>query len=400
MKILIVDDEPGTRLTVAVAVERLGHDALHAADGREGWQRFEQERPEVVITDWAMPGVDGTELAHRIRSGAEGSYTFVMILTGKADAGAARHAMRAGADDVLAKPLDPAELERKLIAAERVTAMHRRMLEDARRDPATGAGNRLRLVEDLAAVCARVDRYGHAYCLALFGVDGDAEALRAAGRVLGQAIRSGDAFYRSGPSELAALLPEQALDTATLAAERLRRTAEDAIPGVTINAGLVMTGAGENTAEALLAGAEAALARARDEEGGATVGPADEGAGRLRLLLADDDPVTRLMVGAIVKRESGFELVGEAEDAGSAVELAIRRRPDVVLLDVNMPGGGGPRAAVQIREALPDVRIVAISADDSQMNQYDMMRAGAVGFITKGASDDEILRVIRSSARW
>jgi DNA-binding NarL/FixJ family response regulator len=64
------------------------------------------------------------------------------------------------------------------------------------------------------------------------------------------------------------------------------------------------------------------------------------------------------------------------------------------------PGGGGARAAVQIREALPDVRIVAISADDSQTNQCDMMRAGAVGFITKGASDEEVLRVIRSSARW
>ena len=120
----------------------------------------------------------------------------------------------------------------------------------------------------------------------------------------------------------------------------------------------------------------------------------------LRLLVADDDPVSRLMIGAIVKREPGFELVGEAEDAGQAVELALRRRPDVVLLDVDMPGGGGARAAVEIREGLPEVRIVAISADDSQGSQYDMMRAGAVGFVTKGASDDEILRVIRSSARW
>jgi DNA-binding NarL/FixJ family response regulator len=161
-----------------------------------------------------------------------------------------------------------------------------------------------------------------------------------------------------------------------------------------------MTGAGDTTPDTLLAGADAALARAREAGGGAMVGPEPEGAGRLRLLVADDDPVTRLMLGAIVKREAGFELVGEAEDAGTAVDLAIRRRPDVVLLDVNMPGGGGARAAVQMREALPDVRIVAISADDSQMNQYDMMRAGAVGFITKGASDDEILRVIRSSARW
>ena len=106
------------------------------------------------------------------------------------------------------------------------------------------------------------------------------------------------------------------------------------------------------------------------------------------------------MLGAIVKREPGFELVGEAADAAQAVELALRRRPDVVLLDVDMPGGGGARAAVQIREQLPEVRIVAISADDSPSSQYDMMRAGAVGFVIKGSPDDEILRVIRSSARW
>jgi diguanylate cyclase (GGDEF)-like protein len=399
MNILIVDDEPGTRVLVASAVERLGHRAVQAADAAEAWPQFLSERPEVVITDWAMPGVDGTELTRRIRADTEPGYTFVMILTGKADEGAAREAMHAGADDVLAKPLDPAELERKLIAAERVTAMHRRMLEDARRDPLTGAGNRLRLIEDLTAICARVERYGHTYCVAVFGVDGDGEAVRAAGRALTQAIRAGDVLYRAGAQEFAALLPEQALDTARLATERLRRAGEESAGGATVSAGLAMTGSGENTAEALLAGAEAALARARASGGGVDASAA-AGQGALRLLVADDDPVTRLTIGAILKREPGFELVGEAEDAGAAVELALRRRPDVVLLDVSMPGGGGARAAVQIREALPEVRIVAISADDSHGNQYDMMRAGAVGFIAKGAPDDEILRVIRSSARW
>ena len=400
MNILIVDDEPGTRILVASAVERLGHRAVQAADANEAWPRYLSERPEVVITDWAMPGVDGTELARRIRADTEPGYTFVMILTGKADEGAAREAMQAGADDVLAKPLEEAELERKLIAAERVTAMHRRMLEDARRDPLTGAGNRLRLIEDLTAICARVERYGHAYCVAVFGVDGDGEAVRAAGRALTHAIRAGDVLYRAGAQEFAALLPEQALDRARLATERLRRASEERAGGATVSAGLAMTGIGENTAEALLAGAEAALARARASGGGGVDAPAAAGEGALRLLVADDDPVTRLTIGAILKREPGFELVGEAEDAGAAVELALRRRPDVVLLDVSMPGGGGARAAVQIREALPEVRIVAISADDSHGNQYDMMRAGAVGFITKGAPDDEILRVIRSSARW
>jgi DNA-binding NarL/FixJ family response regulator len=134
--------------------------------------------------------------------------------------------------------------------------------------------------------------------------------------------------------------------------------------------------------------------------GGSVVEQEAPQGGALRLVIADDDPVSRLTIGALLKREPGFDVVGEAGDAVQAVELALRRRPDVVLLDVDMPGGGGPRAAVQIRDALPDARIVAISADDSQQSQYDMMRAGAVGFLTKGAPDAEVLRVIRSSARW
>ncbi len=398
MKILIVDDEAGTRLMVATAIERLGHVAIQTADGDEGWAAFEFHRPEVVITDWSMPGLDGTQLIGRIR-GTGGDYAYIMLLSGRVDEGASREAMRAGADDVLHKPPDPAELERGLIAAERITTMHRRMRDDARRDPLTGAGSRLRLDEDLTALCARVARYGHAYCVAMIGVEpaGNDAVLRA-GDALAAEIRSGDVLYRSGRAQFVVLLPEQGLETANLAAIRLRQAVQTAAaPGTTVTVGMVTTAA-EPEPGALMALAEAALARAA--QSGGIAGHDPVGGGGLRLLVADDDPVSRLMLGAIVKREPGFELVGEAEDAGQAVELALRRRPDVVLLDVDMPGGGGARAAVEIREGLPEVRIVAISADDSQSSQYDMMRAGAVGFVSKGASDDEILRVIRSSARW
>jgi two-component system chemotaxis response regulator CheY len=399
MKVLIVDDEPGTRLLTAAVVERLGHRALQAGDGSEALERFAAERPEVVVTDWSMPGMDGTQLVSRLRADPAPGYTYLVLLSGLAGEDAAREAARAGADEVLTKPLDAAALERGLIAAERLIAMHRRMTGDARRDPVTGAGSRLRLDEDLAALCARVRRYGHAYCMAMIGLEpGDEPSLRAAAAALERQIRSGDVLYRCGPASLVVLLPEQGLETANLAAERLRHAAQDALPeGARVSVGIVTTGA-EPEPAALLAAAEAALAQA--EQSGGIVGQSGDEGGALRLLVADDDPVSRLMLGAIVKREPGFELVGEAEDAGQAIELALRRRPDVVLLDVDMPGGGGARAAVEIREGLPAVRIVAISADDSQGSQYDMMRAGAVGFITKGAADDEILRVIRSSARW
>ncbi|MBE2314850.1 response regulator [Solirubrobacter sp. CPCC 204708] len=398
MKILIVDDEPGTRLMVASTIRRLGHEVVEAEDGNDGWRRYEADRAEVVITDWAMPGLDGTELTRRIRSLEGGGYTYIMILSARVDAEASRDAVRAGADDVLAKPADPAELERGLIAAERLVTMHRRMTSDLRQDPATGAGSRQRLDEDLAAVCARVTRYGHAYCVAMIGVRGADEAVQRAGAALAQEIRSGDALYRYGPAQFVALLPEQGLETANVAANRLRAAAERAAAAeATVSVGIVTTGS-EPEPRALLAAAEEALARAT--QSGSIVGQGGAAGEGIRLVLADDDPVSRLMLGAILKREPGFDVVGEAEDAKGAVDLALRRRPDVVLLDVNMPGGGGARAAVEIREGLPDVKIVAISADDSQGSQYDMMRAGAVGFITKGSSDDEILRVIRSSARW
>jgi CheY-like chemotaxis protein len=206
--------------------------------------------------------------------------------------------------------------------------------------------------------------------------------------------------YRSGASEFVVLLPEQGLETAGVAAERLRSALRVAVPQDTkVNVGIVTTsGGGEPEPPELLERAEGAMRRSA--ETGGVEDSESAGAATLRLVVADDDPVSRLMIGAILKREPGFEVVGEAEDATQAIELALRRRPDVVLLDVDMPGGGGARAAVQIREQLPETRIVAISADDSQGSQYDMMRAGAVGFVTKGSADDEILRVIRSSTRW
>jgi PleD family two-component response regulator len=120
----------------------------------------------------------------------------------------------------------------------------------------------------------------------------------------------------------------------------------------------------------------------------------------IRLLIADDDPSIRLTLTALLQREPGFDLVGEAEDAAQAIDLAARRRPNVVVLDFDMPGGGGVRAAIEIREASPTTRIVALSADDSQAAQYDMSRAGAIGYVVKGGADEDIIRAIRNAARW
>jgi diguanylate cyclase (GGDEF)-like protein len=417
MHVLIADDDAGTRLLVSAAVERLGHRCTVAEYGEDAWRAYQAEPPDVVISDWQMPGMDGTALVRAIRGVGDARYAYVLVLTGAADEDAARMTMEAGADDLLAKPLDAAQLERKLIAAERVTAMHRRMHSDARHDVLTGLGNRLRLGEDLEVLCGRVARYGHVYCIALFDIDnfkgyndgaghvsGD-DVLRSVAESLQREIRSGDAVYRYGGEEFLVLLPEQTIESAVLAAERLRAAVEElalAHPAggvVTVSAGVA--GLDDPTCDSARVFELADKALYRAKHGGRNrvevYGDAD---GAIRVLIADDDPMIRLTTSAMIGRADGLELVGEAEDADQAIELAARRRPDVVLLDFNMPGGGGVRAAMQIREGNPDIKLVALSADNSAGAQYDMTRAGAVGFVSKGAGEDELLRVIRSSARW
>lgn len=421
MDVLIADDDAGTRLLVSAAVQQLGHRCTVAEDGTEAWRRYQDELPDVVITDWQMPGMDGTALAKAIRSHGGSPYAYVVVLTGAADETAARLTMEAGADDLLLKPLDVAQLERKLIAAARVTALHRRMHQDARHDRLTSLGNRLRLAEDLEVLCGRVARYAHVYSVVLLDIDnfkgyndssghlaGD-DVLRAVARALDQQIRSGDALYRYGGEEFLALLPEQSIESAAIAAERLRTAVEAlALPHpaggvVTVSAGVAALADPGCRPGELFELADQALYRAKEGGRNRVELHQDQAAAEeraIRLLVADDDPATRLVLSALFARHADLELVGEAEDAAQAIELAARRRPDVVVLDFDMPGGGGVGAATAIREANPATRIIALSADDSQGAQYDMTRAGAVGYVVKGAPEEEILRVIRTTARW
>jgi two-component system chemotaxis response regulator CheY len=420
MHILIADDDAGTRLIVAAAVERLGHECTVAEDGAEAWRRFAEVRPDVVIADWEMPGMDGTELTRRIRSQVDVPYPYVIVLTARAGHDQALGAMEAGADDLVFKPLPGEALERMLVGAARVTALHRRLHRDARQDALTGLGNRRRLSEDLQAMHARAQRYGHRWCVALVDVDrfkpyndagghleGDRLLRRVAG-ALAATVRGGDTVYRYGGEEFLVLLPEQTLETAALAAERLRGAVEDlAVPHpdggvVTVSAGVAGPAAGTDSVDALVGRADAALYAAKAAgRNRVEVARAEEtGDAPIRLMIADDDELIRMLVTTIAEHEPALDLVGTASDATEAVKVAVMRRPQVVLLDVDMPRGGGVQAAIDIQRELPETRIVALSANESQFAMLDMARAGAVGYIVKGAPPAEIVDTIRSSARF
>jgi EAL domain-containing protein (putative c-di-GMP-specific phosphodiesterase class I)/DNA-binding NarL/FixJ family response regulator len=120
---------------------------------------------------------------------------------------------------------------------------------------------------------------------------------------------------------------------------------------------------------------------------------------RVRVLVADDDREVREALVGLIATESSLDLVAQAGDAEEAVELARRLRPDVALLDVRMPGGGGPHATRAIRSDNPRTQVVALSAHDDREAVLEMIRAGAVGYLVKGLPGEELLTAIHRSAR-
>ncbi len=114
----------------------------------------------------------------------------------------------------------------------------------------------------------------------------------------------------------------------------------------------------------------------------------------VRVIVADDDEEVREAAADLLRTEGGFQVAGVASDAEEAIALAVRESPDVALLDVKMPGGGGERAAREIRALCPLTRVLAFSAYEDRATVLEMLRAGAHGYLTKGASADEIVSAI------
>jgi CheY-like chemotaxis protein len=150
-------------------VTDLGHAPSWASNGAEALAIYHEHGADVVVSDWLMPRMDGVQLCRSVRSRLGAPYTYFILLTGLGDAAHRIAGMQAGADDYLSKPFSLADIEARLIAAERVTAVHRRreaLLRQARRfaaetDPARLLGNLLEeaiaLVGGSAGVVTRWD---------------------------------------------------------------------------------------------------------------------------------------------------------------------------------------------------------------------------------------------------
>jgi DNA-binding NarL/FixJ family response regulator len=124
----------------------------------------------------------------------------------------------------------------------------------------------------------------------------------------------------------------------------------------------------------------------------------EEAAGPIRVLVADDHPVFRRGMRAILGADAGTELVGEATDGEEAVARALELRPDVILMDLNMPNVTGIEATRRILEASPDTAILMLTMFEDDDSVLAAMRAGAHGYVLKGADGAQTLRAIHAVA--
>lgn len=253
MRVLIADDDATSRLVLKAMVTNLGHECLVATDGSRAWDVLQAEEVDVLLTDWMMPGVDGPELCRLVRHDVSDCYVYVVLITSFGNHDQVLEGMSAGADDYLIKPVDPFSVKTRLIAARRVTALHRQLIEVRAQleranadvtersltDPLTGLGNRRRMEEDLARVHARALRTHRTYGVALFDLDhfkayndhyghlaGD-DILRRVARCFDSEVRADERLYRYGGEEFLLLLSDSSLEEAAAAAERLRQAVRD-----------------------------------------------------------------------------------------------------------------------------------------------------------------------------
>jgi len=119
----------------------------------------------------------------------------------------------------------------------------------------------------------------------------------------------------------------------------------------------------------------------------------------IRVLIADDNQHSREVLRALIGLEADLEVVGAAVDAEEAINLASQHAPDVAIVDVRVPGGGGRRAAEGIALASPTTTVIALSAYDDARSVLEMFEGGVGEYVAKDAPSEAVIEAIRRGAR-
>ncbi len=118
----------------------------------------------------------------------------------------------------------------------------------------------------------------------------------------------------------------------------------------------------------------------------------------IRVLVVDDHAVVRSGLANILGAESDINIVGEARDGLEAINKALELKPDVILMDIFMPGLSGLEATVAIRQSLPDTRILILTVSEREEDLFQALRLGAQGYLLKSATITEVVEAVRTTA--
>jgi DNA-binding NarL/FixJ family response regulator len=118
----------------------------------------------------------------------------------------------------------------------------------------------------------------------------------------------------------------------------------------------------------------------------------------IRVLLADDHPLVRVGLRTVLEHVPGIDVVGAAGDGAEVLALSNTLRPDVVLMDLRMPGVDGATATARLRDRHPEIRVLVLTTYDTDADIDRAMEAGAIGYLLKDATRDDLLAAIRTAA--
>ena len=118
----------------------------------------------------------------------------------------------------------------------------------------------------------------------------------------------------------------------------------------------------------------------------------------IRVLIADDHELVRYALRNMIDAEADMEVIGEAFDTASAVEACLQAKPDVLMLDLRMPGDGGVEVCRKVSAELPDVQILVLTSFDEDEELFGVLSAGAAGYLLKDTKPDRIVHAIRAVA--
>ena len=267
VSVLLVDDSASQRAVIAHRLEKGGFEVAVAIDGEDCLRVLGELRPDIVLLDVVMPGIDGWETLDRIR---QTNGVPVIMLTARAEDIDRVRGLRAGADDYIGKPFQQDELEARIEAVMRRADL-------GRRDALTGLSNRRTFDEHLDSMLAQARKTGWPFALVIFDIDhfksindtqghpeGD-RVLQDVARIAARQLRAGEQIFRIGGEEFGIVIPGDG-KTGVLVAERVRAAVQDEpreprLP--TLSAGVASFPHDATTREALFQAADLALYAAK-----------------------------------------------------------------------------------------------------------------------------------------